>query len=430
MANYNSKSFYNKKGNNGGFFYNGASYFVLLNLQEIVSASEDFTKYFVSIILSEKNLNAIDLISAFSFYNQSEKFSFVEDPKISVLFNVLESANIKDIFVKLLVLAYLKDQVSFLDKVSSFAKILSTENINAKEIVDLESFFNLLEQYDLTEIEMTYLVYLMLHDNLGMTDREPKTAVSDFIVGISDGFDNAYDWLIPFGLKIDWSSSTIQVMPETEITAVEMPGIDGSIVEDTVYKDRLFQIVGFSEQGLTREQKEELKANIAEVLNATKYQEKKLTIQSRGTSFDVRYDGQANITEGPSYVKATIPFRAQPYGYESFENELIGTGLIDNYGVAPLGVVHNISGPITNPSFSVGTYEYSWIGTVPSDKTLVIDQNMLTCYLVDSFGNKENAMRNFNGKFYKIPAGQSAVLNADEETAANMITQWRIKVLW
>lgn len=430
MANYNSKSFYNKKGNNGGFFYNGASYFVLLNLQETVNANEDFTKYFVSIILSEKSVNATDLISLFSLYNQSEQFSFSEKSKISVLFNVLENENIKDSFIKLLVLAYLKDQVSFLDKVSSFADILVSENINVEEIVDLESFFYLLEKYNLTDIKMTYLVYLMLHDNLGMTDREPKTAVSDFIVGISDGLDNAYDWLIPFGLKIDWATTTIQVMPETEITAVEMPGIDGSIVEDTVYKDRLFQIVGFSEQGLTREQKEELKANIAEVLNATKYQEKKLTIQSRGTSFDVRYDGQANITEGPSYVKATIPFRAQPYGYESFENELIGTGLIDNYGVAPLGAVHNISGPITNPSFSVGTYEYSWSGTVPIGKTLVIDQNMLTCYLVDSFGNKENAMKNFNGKFYKIPAGQSAVLNADEETASNMITQWRIKVLW
>lgn len=430
MANYNFGAIYNTKGNEGGFFYNGVSYFILLNLQETVSTKEDFTKYFVSIILSEKSLNSVDFISLFSLYNQPEQFSFSEESKISVLFNLLENANIKDGFIKLIVLAFLKDQFSFLEKVNSLAEILSSENINLEEIVDLESFFNLLEQYNLTEIEMTYFVYLMLNDRLGMTDREPKTAVSDFIVGISDGLDNAYDWLIPFGLKIDWSSSTIQVMPETEITAVEMPGIDGSIVEDTVYKDRLFQIVGFSEQGLTREQKEELKSNIAEVLNATKYQEKKLTIQSRGTSFDVRYDGQANITEGPSYVKATIPFRAQPYGYESFENELQGIGLIDNYGVAPLGVVFNISGPISNPSFTLETYSYSWNGTVPSGKTLVIDQNMLTCYLVDDFGNKENAMKNFNGKFYKIPAGQSAVLNADDETAAKMITQWKIKVLW
>lgn len=430
MANYNSKSFYNKKGNNGGFFYNGASYFVLINLQEVVNANEDFTKFFVSMILTENQVTILDLITNASLYNQSDYFTFSESPKVSSLFNVLENAGIKDEFIKLIVLAFLKDQFNFLEEVRYFAEILSKENIDIKEIVDLKTFFELLDKYNLTEIEMTYFVYLLLHDKLGMTDRDPKTAVSDFIVGISDGLDNAYDWLIPFGLKIDWATTTIQVMPETEITAVEMPGIDGSIVEDTVYKDRLFQIVGFSEQGLTREQKEELKSNIAEVLNATKYQEKKLTIQSRGTSFDVRYDGQANITEGPSYVKATIPFRAQPYGYESFENELRGNGLIDNYGVAPLGAVHNISGPITNPSFTVGTYEYSWRGTVPSGKTLVIDQNMLTCYLVDDFGNKENAMKNFSGKFYKIPAGQSLVLNADEKTEPNIITQWRIKVLW
>lgn len=430
MANYNSKSFYNKKGNNGGFFYNGESYFVLINLQEVVNANEDFTKFFVSMILTENPIKIIDVIVNSSLYNQSEYFYFSENAKVSALFDVLENAGIKDEFIKLTAIAFLKDQTSFLERLNLFANILVDQNVNLKEIYDIKSFFKLLDQYNFEDIKMTYFVYALLHDMFGITDRDPKTAVSDFIVGISDGLDNAYDWLIPFGLKIDWSSSTIQVMPETEITAVEMPGIDGSIVEDTVYKDRLFQIVGFSEQGLTREQKEELKANIAEVLNATKYQEKKLTIQSRGTSFDVRYDGQANITEGPSYVKATIPFRAQPYGYESFESELRGTGLIDNYGVAPLGAVHNISGPITNPSFSVGTYEYSWIGTVPSGKTLVVDQNMLTCYIVDSFGRKENAMKNFSGKFYKIPAGQSAVINANSSTASKMITQWRIKVLW
>ena len=430
MAKYNSGALYNAKGKEKGFFYNSTSFLVLLDIQESLKISEDFTKFFVSMILSEKPLTITDLIVNSSFYNQSDGFYLTESSSVLALFNVLDSIHIKDQFIKLMALAFIKEKFDILDEVKILINLILTDQIKVSEITDVKAFLKTLDEFGLTELELSYQVFMFLHDAFGMTDREPKTAVSDFIVGISDGFDNAYDWLIPFGLKIDWASSTIQVMPETEITAVEMPGIDGSIVEDTVYKDRLFQIVGFSEQGLTREQKEELKSNIAEILNATKYQEKKLTIQSRGTSFDVRYDGQANITEGPSYVKATIPFRAQPYGYESFENELQGIGLIDNYGVAPLGAVHYISGPLSNPSFSLGTYEYNWRGTIPSGKTLVIDQNMLTCYLVDAFGNKENAMKNFSGKFYKIPSGQSAVLNADANIAANMTTQWRIKVLW
>lgn len=429
MAKYNEGHVYNASTDENGFFYNGLTYAKILQLRENVNLADSLPRTTAKLLIVEyqKIKDALLFNALFKF---NDEFEFSDKSTVDVLFDIIEPLNIDETFSQLLALAFLNDKFNIFDQVKQLALFIKNEELSIEDIPNLSTFFSLLDEQKLDDLSHSLNISLAIHEILGATDKEPKKAISDFLVGAIENLDQAYDWLVPLYLKIDWASTEIQVMPETETTTIEMPGTDGSIVEDTTYKNRMFQLVGFSEQGLTKQQKEDLKADITEVLNATKNQTKKLTIQSRGTSFDVKYDGQANITEGPSYVKATIPFRASPYGYETFEHELDGRGLIDNYGVADMGTTHKIKGPIENPTFVLGDNVFIWNGTVPEDKTLVINNGMLTCYLVDAMGNKTNARANLEGEFYKIPAGQSVVLNADDNTAENMVTTWAIRLLW
>lgn len=430
MSNYNSGYIYNADGNESGIFYNMDTYIILFNLREVLNVSESLPKVISTYILRERPIKAYDAIVQSALYNIPDKISLSEISQYSALYAITDSVGITDELSALLVLASLYDGYKIIDEVKQLSEFLLDDEFNATDYISIDTFLELIDSFGLNDLYASLATLLSLNDKFGMTDSEPKSVVSDFFIGSVGNLDSTYDWLIPFNLKIDWNTTNIQVMPESSSTIIEMPGVDGSIVESTVYKDRLFQIVAFSDEGLSIQEKESLKSKIAEILDSTKHNTKKLTIEANENSFDVKYDGQAVITEGPSYVKATIPFRTGPYGYKTFEVELYGSGLVYNEGDAPIGVKHTISGPISNPSFILGDIEYSWAGDVPENYTLVIDQQMMTCYLQDEFGTKKNAMASLSGTFQKIPAHNSVALTAIGNLESKIYTTWRDKVLW
>lgn len=218
---------------------------------------------------------------------------------------------------------------------------------------------------------------------------------------------------------------------KAELTEISMPGVDGNLISDTTYRDRIFSIVAFSEQGLTIAEKEDIKRRIVQILDSTKMSSKKLTVQSRSVSFDCRYVNEAKISDGPSFVKAEIDLQVGPYGYSLFPTELHGSGLINNAeGAAPLRVKHTITGPVTNPSFTINGTTYTWRGTVSSGSSLIIDHDNYTCYTVDSLGNKRNVLQFLTGEFTSIPAGGSAVLVAASNTENRIVTEYSTPLLW
>lgn len=432
MANWNSGFFFNKNVKENGFIWNTSKYFIIVRVNEVLAFYDGLAEIFANIILREKGLNAVDTIvnSALLGEKYVETLKAQDDMKSSILFTIAEQFGVKDELVELAVLAYLNEQWDLVEQMQIAADIFASENINVEDIPDIHAFLKELDRIGLKDLEAALHVLFSVNDQFGITDHEPRRAVSDFLIGAIDDDDRAYDWLIPFDLKIDWNSTKIQVMPEAENTIIEMPGMDGSIIADTTYKDRLFSIVAFSEEGMTKAQREALKAKIDQVLDATKHQTKKLTVQARSTSFDAKYDGQAEIVSKGSYVKATIPLKVGPYGKNLFDNELFGSGLIWNEGDTYLAPVHTITGPVSKPQFTLGAESFYWNGNVPDGYTLIIDHGKMTCALVDVNGKKTNALANLRGKFQKIEAGKSAVLNASPNTEAHIKTDWTNKVLW
>lgn len=432
MANWNSGYIYNATGGDGGFFWNGADFVLLLRINETLRASDDLSLRLAELILEDRFDDFYDQILLSAIVGYEDSFWMEEKISYSKLLALVESLDIEDAVTDLIVLAYLYDKTDIIDEIKLLGSILEmNDRFDMDEITSVSALVGAFDRFGMADIKESLQQILNMFDRFGMTDGDPDTAISDFIIGVTDNYDNAYDWILPFGLKVDWSSSTMQIMPEAQLTTIEMPGIDGSIIEDTVYRDRLFNIVAFSEQGLTINQKEELKSKITRILDSTKHQTKRLTVQDRGVTFDSKYDGLAEISEGPSYVKASIPLRVSPYGERTFAQVINGSGIVDNSsGDCPLGVVTEISGPITNPSFMYGDTRYYWNGYVQSGEKLVIDHANMTCYIINTNGKKVNALATLSGNFYRVPSRSSAIIQAYGDVEVHIKTEYSVKVLW
>lgn len=429
MANWNSGVYFNRDVNEYGFMWNGAKWITLKNMRETITMTDDIPRVLALLALTERG-EAGDDAEPGARLAFSEAFSADDNMTYIAFFELADSLGIKDAVTDLIVLAYLTDNGAVLDEVRLFAELLTGDSFSVEDVSTVEAFLELAQDFELNELVPVLEAFLPQYEEFGMTDHAPKKAVSDFFIGAYGGIDRAYDWLIPFDLRIDWSKTELPIMPEAELTTIEMPGSDGSIVADTTYKDRLFKLVGYSVDGLTSRQKENLKRKLTAVLDATKHQTKKLTVQARGTSFDVKYTDQLEISEGPSYIRAEIPFHTGPYGQDMFDHELRGSGLVYNEGDIEMGVTHIITGGVSNPAFTLGTVSYRYNGEVPENYTLTVNHDMYTVYLTDPFGKKTNALKDFAGEFQKIPAGKSVALTADENTEAHILTKWINRVLW
>lgn len=423
--NYNSGYKYNSKFN----LYNSVIYKYIVNVYEVLRLNDAITRRtaFIALFESQKIADYLSTAITWSFdetiemYDKSDNF---------VLFDIAEKLNIKDDFSDLVVMLYLMDKVNILDELAYLnAFINQTDSINVKDISNIEAFIEQLDKFGFNESKDLFAL-ISEFESLNISDKNPRKAISDFYIGHQEGFDNAFTWLFPFDMMIDEKNSTIQVMPQTESNYIEMQGVDGSIVENTIYKNRLFNIIAYTKDGLTKFEKEEIKKEITRILDATKHETKKLTVQSADVSFDVKYSGLADIAEGPSFVKATIPLETSPYGYPLFDREVYGSGLILNDGQSNVGCVNYISAGCVNPEFQLGTITYRWNGTVPDNMTLIIDHEAYMCYLESAHGYRKNAITNLTGNFQRIPKESSIVLLANANTENYIRTTLKERILW
>ena len=429
MAKYNTGKKYNFPVSNGGFLYNSAIFIVKIKLFETIRASENLGGIVAKNILKE-SFYPFEEVVQYALHEFLDEFEVKDDVEPSVLFQISEKLGFQERLGEVLVELYLKENAKILDQFRLMeASIMLDEKFYMKEVQDIGALVHIAEKLKLPDAAKI-LAQIEKSEYAKVTDGKPRTAISDFLIGYSDTLDKSYEWFLPLEMLIDAGETQLQVMPEAENTYVEMPYVDGTAIESTVYKNRLFNIVAWSKQGLTVAQKEQLKYEITQILDSTKKSPKKLTLQKTGTSFDVKYSGKLEMREGPSFVKATIPLELPPYGYPLFDQELFGSGLLINDGDADVGFVTTIGGGCVNPLFEVGNITYSWNGTVPINQKLVINQEDMTCYLEDFDGKKVNALDRLTGDFQKIPKATTLQLNASAGTKDYIKTVVKTKILW
>lgn len=438
MANYNSGKIYNKMANAGGALYNSATYIVTFKLNDFFNAGDAVTRLLaISVVYETPSL--ADTVRASALYMLTGEMRFTQAAsQVGVLFRLTDALGVTDTISAMIAALLVNDRFKALDSITRLATLLQAEeNVSLNQINSVRALIRKIESFGLTQLAQLFQAVFAIRDSAYATDSDdPKTAIADFIIGdpaqVGEGSnrDAAFDWIMPFGLMMDWNQSVIPRAPEAESDEIQIAGVDGETLEHTRYRNRQFKVVAWSEDDLSQAEKDALVRQITEILDATKNETKILTFARTGVSFDVKYDGELGVEEGPSFLRAIIPLTASAYGYNRFEKQLDGSGLIQNSGIARVGVINRIAGECENPSFSMGDVDILWTGTVPANSYLYIDHGKEVCYLEDSFGNKTNARQYLSGEFVKIPGGGTIIITANDCTEEHLLTTWFDRFLW
>lgn len=429
MAKYNGGYYYNRSEVYGGAKYNTVAYVVLFKLSDVLYVSDNQYELLAKIIVSEKTIPLKEDWSLYSEYKYNENFNINDsDVSVKILFELFENLGIKDLAVQLFVGMYVQDRMDLIEEARTFAEILAKENLDLKEIGDVEALIETMDELgfsDLGEIFAKILAY----ERLNITDREPQTAISDFYITKDE--NGLYDVILPFGLIVNYNKTDIPFMPEAIDTSVQLSGTDGELVQDTVYGSRIFDIFAVTSDGLEPYEKEEIKRQIASILHSIKKETKTLTFASSETSFDVKYTGVADISvNAASWMEFELPLKsASSYAHKQFNQTLIGSGLMVNSGSIPVGAVVTITGEVTNPGFTLGDEVFLWEGTVKEGHKLVIDMDGQSCYMLDESNVRTLATKNLKGEYKKIPVG-SIVLQANQNTEKHIESVWKEQVLY
>ena len=436
MANYNSGFVYNKIASDGGLIYNSGVYVVTFRISDAFYASDAVTRLScISVVYESARLADSQIVTA--RYLLTDEIEATDATTTArAMFRLTESLRITDAISTMLASLLVTDRFKVLDGVSRLATLIAkTETAAFSDVSSVRALVRTIDSFGLSDLAALISAVISIRDTAFASDTDPKTAIADYIIGdptqVGEGdLDAAFDWILPFGMMVDWSSSSFPRAPEAESDEIQIAGVDGEILEHTRYRNRPFKVVAWSEDDLSQSEKDALVRQITEILDATKNESKTLTFARTGVSFDVKYDGEMTVEEGPSFVRATIPLNASAYGYNRFEKQVNGSGLVQNSGIARVGVINRIAGECSNPTFSMGDVDIAWAGTVPAGSYLYIDHGKEVCYLEDSFGNTTNARQYLTGEFVKIPVGGTIIITANDCTETHLVTTWYDKFLW
>ena len=266
-----------------------------------------------------------------------------------------------------------------------------------------------------------------------------QTAETDFYVGskVIKG-QKVNCWLMPFELLLDYDNTEIPLIPPTESTYIDIPDVDGTIVENTVYKNRQITISGVSLDGLSRVEMQKLKTKLVNLLNSTKEKSRSLTFAENDMLLDVKYTGGFEAYNRGNHLEVSFQMEGSPYGRNLFPHKVYykaGSSIqIVNDGAKSIGCLIKIKGPTTTKiSFKIDTFSFEWDGVLETGETLFIDNEDKTCYIIDSNNKTKQAMQYIKtGMEFHLTKGQTTDLirNIAGIGYDKMVVEYRPRYLW
>ena len=434
MAKYDNGFKYDKKQSNGGLSYDYRTIKILIQLFDGFKTDDNMNNIYC-LILKREEMTLEDFANMTCNKNIRDDLKLSEETlNLLVFIEKMETIKAKDVFFEILARIYSYDNgLKMVEELNLLAMNTVSERINFLERTWIDVFVEKADELGLKEAK-ELLIYLQKFETLGISDIDLDTAVTDFFIGKTDGLDDRFDnYLIPFDLLLAPRQSTITIMPPTESSQISIPYADGSITQDTIYTNRNWELVGYSMQNMSIHEKEALKEKITELLDETKNKTKKLTLSKNQLSFDVKYQGELDIEEAPTWIKASIPLEVSPYGTDLFVQKVRGDGILINKGHADIGVKVTIESGCVNPNFFIGSTEFLWSGVVPKDTKLIIDNENRTCYLEDGLGTKTQALKNLaKGDDFCIlkKKSQMVVRCENKSTRDKIYIEYQPKYLW
>ena len=225
--------------------------------------------------------------------------------------------------------------------------------------------------------------------------------------------ENGYFIASDYNIKnlIDPSQSELSTMPEASESSAKIAGRDGEIVLSTNYGPISFNIVCYTEENLTPEQKILEENKIKAFLNNIKKNTVKLGIEDRNIYYNVKYSGSLTVVRYPKTLSFSIPLKsADSYGKILPNKKITGSGEEESNTIKEVGARITIVGPAYSPRISLNGYIMEYDANIASGAKLIIDGSRSTATHIDSLGRKTNQMINYNHQFPKIQNGTNTFL--------------------
>ena len=223
---------------------------------------------------------------------------------------------------------------------------------------------------------------------------------------------------------IDFMESNIPSIAEATESSVKIAGRDGDISLNTVYEPLPFEIVCYTEDNLTPEEKIIEEQKITSLLNSIKNQTKTFFMEREKKFYKVKYSGNLSVVRYPKHLKFTIPLKSsESYAMNFEESEIIGNGIKISNTIKDTGAIFTIKGPATKPIISLNNYQMKYNENILEGNSLIINSEDSTITHITSAGVKTNAMRAYNHEFPKIKNGENQLAvssGIDDENQVNV----------
>lgn len=323
-----------------------------------------------------------------------------------------------------------KDRLEIPSSVDSFKTWLSTHNIIVEyELAQEEIIPYTQEQqnafYQLQNIVLYDGINHISTDNeLGSMSVEVSKIIEDYETYISsNGFfiNSQYD----IHYLIDFSESELPCMAEATETTVKAAGRNGDIVLSTTYDANNFNIVCYTEDNLTQEEKVKEEMKLKKLLNSIKNKTIPLAFEKDDKFYKVKYSGAFSSTNFPKHLKFSIPLKtSESYGKDLIKKVIFGNGEETSDTFEDVGAIFTIKGPANSPIISLNDYSIEYDNPLLEGDKLIINSSNSTITHINSDGVATNAMRYYNHQFPKIENGKNVLKVLSGVNEANVSVEW------
>ena len=224
--------------------------------------------------------------------------------------------------------------------------------------------------------------------------------------------ENGYFIVPDYNIKnlIDPSESELSTMPSVTESSVKIAGRDGDVVLATTYDPILFNIVCYTNDNLTVQEKISEENKIKTFLNNIKNHTIKLGIEDRACYYNVKYSGSLAVVRFPKTLRFSIGLKSSDsYGKKTTVKQIIGNGSENSDTIEEVGAKFTILGPASSPIIALNDYLMQFDTDIDSDNTLIIDSLRSTVTNINALGKKTNQMQHYNHQFPKIKNGTNTL---------------------
>lgn len=225
----------------------------------------------------------------------------------------------------------------------------------------------------------------------------------------------------PFGLKYLGGSSFFLIAPAIDHDET-VQAADGEAEFPTMFANGSYTLNMATKQGMSRAELYTKKTELAAFFNAFRKSWDTLAWEFASDKvWDIKVNGRVEFRPRPGgWFEVILPLKVKPHKRAasteaSFGNEQAAVGMgavydpdheddiaLINSGTIETPIIIEITGPVTDPSVTIGDDELAYTGIISAGDKVTIDTGAKTCKF-----NTNNAIINYNEKWPKLQPGST-----------------------